>query len=145
MNQPKNIRTRGHRELGRHQECGEERQSGGGAGVRLGITGAPCCQLPDASQQAEGEARTAGRGRCVPLARGWPALFTWPGSGTPEVGQVAACIHSPAQQGQHFREETSLPCYDAPLTNCGPTGSEEAVEHPTRRAGWGGRVPFPEA
>ena len=62
-----------------------------------------------------------------------------------EVGQVASRIHSPAQQGQHFREETSLPCYDAPSTNCGPTGSEEAVEHPTHRAGWGWRVPFPEA
>lgn len=99
LNQPKNIRTWGHPELGRHQECGQERETvwrggagwGGGGGWRaaLGITGAPRCQLLDASQQADGEARTAVREQRCARSTGlaW-ALFTRPGSRTPGVRQV---------------------------------------------------------
>lgn len=65
LNKPKNIRTWGHSELGRHQECGEKRQSGGGLGERLESLSASSSEV---SQQAGGRQQDGEVGAALCLA-----------------------------------------------------------------------------
>lgn len=92
LSKPKDIRTWGHWEPGRHQECGEGRQSGGAGGT----TGAPCCQLlrGQSTGGRTGPERKAGTG-CARPPRAHLALFTPRGSRTSGVWQAGTqvCTH----------------------------------------------------
>ena len=115
--------------------------------MALGITGAPRCQLLDASQQADREARTAGREqRC---ARGtglaW-ALFTRPGSRTPGVGQGG---HTRVSTHQLSRYSTSRrkPPWLVTMPPCHAVDPQEVRKQwsiPPEEEG-GAMVPFPKA
>lgn len=82
LNQPKNIRTWGHPELGRHQECGQERETvwrggagwggGGGGGRRWGSLGPRAASsLTQVNRRTERPGQLCGSS-AVPAARGSP-------------------------------------------------------------------------
>lgn len=101
LSKPKDMRTWGHREPGRHQECREGRQSGG-----VGGTESHAASCSKVSPQAAGyRAGTCSLGPLhIPRLQDLWGVAGW------HTG-----VHSPAQLGQHLREEAPLPSYHPSL------------------------------